>query len=109
SYDCQTEAKPAVSSRPRTVSLSEAIENVRQSLFRYSLSGIAYSDQCVVTNLFKFDVDLSADGRKLDRIRQKIPEDWLQTLRIARNGIDMCLELVMKLDTLCFGHRLSSR
>ena len=36
---------------------------------------------------------LAADGRELDRVQQEVPDDLLQTARLAHDGADARLEL----------------
>ncbi len=54
---------------------------------------------------FEDDVDLAALGRKLDRVREQIPDDLLQPCRIAGDAVGLGIEHMANLDFLGRGGR----
>src|SRR5882724_4189658 len=62
-YDCQPQPESTLRPRGGTVSLAEAVENVRQELFSNADSGVRNLDPDLRVFTLGFDCDLSAFGR----------------------------------------------
>src|SRR5262245_8787703 len=83
SNDCKPDAEAAVCSNIRAVCLTKSIEDVWQEFQANTFSCIADYDSQVVPYLFRRHHNDAAAGRELDRVREQIPKDLLQSIRIT--------------------------
>ena len=71
--------------RERAVGLAEALEEMRQELRRDAFAGVADAQLDVRVDALEANLHASVPRRELDRIRQQVPDNLLQPLRIAGN------------------------
>jgi hypothetical protein len=71
----KTDAKPALGTRQRTLSLNEEIEHIRHQVGGYSDAAILDPHHGRITLASDADLDLSAIGVVLDRVVQQIGDD----------------------------------
>src|SRR5262245_58021057 len=81
----QTKAQSADAPRARHVALSESLEDVRQEIRLDAFAVVAHDDGDVPVHAFERDFDAPAFLCELDRIREQIPDDLLQTVVVARD------------------------
>lgn len=81
--DRQAETEPPEAARRRAVTLAEAIKHVRKKVLVDALAGVGNDQLGLPFGAPDDDVHLAAQGRELDRVRQQVPEDLLQAIRIA--------------------------
>ena len=81
----QTKAEPAMLAGRATVGLPEAIEDERQEFGVDADPGVCHLDRHHVPAGRAANLDATALGRELDRIRHDIAEDLLQAFGIAVN------------------------
>src|SRR5690606_4774033 len=88
-HDRETEAESPVAASHRGVGLSKPLENVRQELRRNPFAGVAYRDFQVGIHTFEKHLNPASLRCELDRVREKIPNDLLQSSRIPHHGAGM--------------------
>src|SRR5215510_3661074 len=71
--NCETETKPTIDSRRRSIRLAKTIEDVWQKVRPDADAGIAYPDLHVRIDPLQRDLDQPAFVRKLHAIRQQVP------------------------------------
>src|SRR5262245_14741350 len=81
----QTKTQSAYAPRACHIALSEPLEDVRQEFRLDAFAVIAHDDGDVRVRAFERDFDAPAFGRELDRIREQVPDDLLQTVDVARD------------------------
>ena len=92
-------------SRRRAVGLAETFEHVGEKLFVDPLSRVADDDLDVTFRLTKLNLHASLIGRELDGVREKIPDNLLQAVGVARNAIGLCVKGRLDLDALGLSRR----
>src|ERR1044072_7275371 len=98
--DGEPEPEAAVDARRGLVALAEAVEEVRYKRRSYPGARVLHGDARVRALAPDVCAHLAADGRELDGVREEIPEDLLQTPRVAHDGADARLELGAQGDVL---------
>src|SRR5581483_1695612 len=88
-HNRQSKAKSAVQSRQPAVRLAKSVENVRKEIRRDSFAGVADCDFNVRVNPTQIDLDASVSGREFDCVRDQIPNNLLQSIRIAGDQSDV--------------------
>src|ERR1051325_3985759 len=85
-HDRQAQPEPAVLARARAVGLAKALEDEGQKLRLDSRAGIADGDLDVRANAFESHLHAPVSGSKLDGVREQVPDDLLQAIRVAGDG-----------------------
>src|SRR5581483_1171986 len=83
----QAEAEAALFARDRAVGLAEALEDVRQEVPADALPGVADRDLDVRVDPRERDLHAAPFGRELDRVREQVPDDLLQAVRVTLHQI----------------------
>src|SRR5215831_3083178 len=91
--------------RSRGVTLAETIEYVWKKLGVNAHAVIRYNDFGMMFLLGQFDENLSAMGRKLDRICQQVPYNLLQAIGVSGDGAANRFQLQFYLNTFCVTRR----
>src|SRR5262245_39066601 len=78
SHDRKTQSQASVSTRPGTVFLAEAVEDMRQEIRIDPFSRVADGEVSFPVLAFQKNFDSASVARELDRIRKQIPYDLLQ-------------------------------
>src|SRR2546430_1733210 len=85
-------APSAVGPGRRALRLPEPVEDVRQEGGLDPLTGVAHGDLDVRVDALEAELDAPVPRGELDGVREQVPEDLLETLRIAgdddRAGVD---------------------
>ena len=89
SHNRQPEPQSAGLARRASLRLSKPFEHVRQEVRTNADARVADDDFDVRVHAFEPDLDAPFLRRELHRIRQKIPDDLLQSIGIARDRTDM--------------------
>ena len=105
-HNRQPEPQSRGVARQSSLRLSKPFEHVRQEVRTNTDTGVADDDIDVRIHAFDPDLDASLLWRELHRIRQKIPDDLLQSIRITRDRTDMRIDDRLDPDTLRVGSRL---
>src|SRR5437868_3306294 len=84
-HDRQSQPQTAMLSRTTAFGLPETIKDVRQKLCSDSQAGIADLDDDAGLHAFHRHLDASTTWRELDRVRQQIPGNLLQSIGITRD------------------------
>src|SRR5882724_1295284 len=90
---------------PRRTSMAETIENIRQERRVDTDSGVSYDDLCERTVASQADRYFASTVGELDRIRQKIPGDLLQSVRVTRYNFDVDFILNIQFYRFCHARR----
>ena len=103
--DRQAEAEPAVRAGERAVGLAEALEQMRQeSGAMPSPVSLTVISTCESTRS-QPDLHAAAARRELDGVREQVPHDLLQPLRVARHGHARAIDGRLEPDALGGGRR----
>jgi hypothetical protein len=89
--DGQPESEPALRTPRRGVLLAESLEHVRQEVERDALSGVAHPNLQGITDPSDPGLDPPAARRELDCVRQHVPQDLLQPVRVAVDHRRLCI------------------
>ena len=101
----QPQPQPAVTPRAGRVGLPEAVEDERQELRLDALAGVADRDADMIGGALHPQLDAPAFGRELDRVREQVPHDLLQSRRVAEHLFRQVAEIGDKRDALRLGRR----
>src|SRR6267142_5127012 len=82
-HNREPQAKSTMLARGRAVGLAETIEYIRKETRTNTLTSVTYAELEVVCGAFHLYLNTSAARRELDRIRQQVPNDLLQTVCIT--------------------------
>src|SRR5258708_29276832 len=82
-HDREPEAQASVRASTAALGLAESVEYVRQEILRNSLAGVAHSERQVAVMPFHPNRDPAVMRGELDRVRKQVPDDLLQSIRIA--------------------------
>src|SRR5262245_8870820 len=104
-YERQPKTYPAVPPTAGRVGLSETIEDERQELRLDALTSVADRDPDMLGVALHLQLDPPAFGRELDRVREQVPHDLLQTRRVAENQFGQAAEIGDKRNALRLGRR----
>src|SRR5207247_2379650 len=104
-HDREAEAEAAVATRARALRLAKAIEDVRQELRTDAGARVRHDDACLARPGFEHHVDATARWRELDRVRQEVPDDLLEAVRIDRGGHGRSRQARIEHDLLAVGGR----
>jgi len=99
----QPQSKPALPAQRRFFALTETLEDVRQKLRIDATPRILNRDLRLGVHAFKPHFDAPAFGRELDGVREKIPKDLLQAMRVALDLNMLTAELYVNLNALRLG------
>ena len=80
----EPEAESPMLTGERSIGLPEAIEDIGHEFGRNAHARISYPNLQKKVRLPDGDIDLSSAWRKFYRIGQKVPEDLLEAIRVAR-------------------------
>ena len=84
--DGQPETESGMAPGHRAVSLAETIEHVRQEHRIDALAGIDNLDLQIVFRGYDEEIDATALGRELDRVREQIPDHLLEPANVSVHG-----------------------
>ena len=101
--DGQPEPEPALHAPRRAVLLAESLEHVREEVTRDALSGVAHPNMKGITDPSDPDLDPPAPRSELHRVRQHVPDDLLQTVRVAVDERPPCVRRQLEADPLGLG------
>ena len=76
-HDREAEAEPGLGARGRRVSLTEAVEDVRDELGVHAFAGVGDVDLDVRVDAGERQVDAPAFGRELHRVGEQVPHHLL--------------------------------
>ena len=110
--DGEAQAEAAVHARRRGVLLPEALEHVREKIGPDADAGVRHADLDVGVDALEPDLHPPAAGRELDGVRQQVPDDLLQAVRIAGDRPGRGIEPLVDADALRLRrrpHRLDRR
>ena len=99
----EAEPEPAVASRRRPLRLAEALEDVRQEISRDAAPVVLDDDPAVSVVLVQREADFAAARAELHRIREEVPDDLLEAIRIADDLDHVRIDLADDGDVLGFG------
>src|SRR6185503_14851746 len=100
SHDREPQSEAAISSRRRSVSLPETIEHVWQEVRIDPDTRVVHNDLDMRIDALQRHLDEAALARKLHAIRQKVPDDLLQPLTIAKHWSNTRFEQHLQSHTL---------
>src|SRR5439155_4173541 len=84
--DREPEAEAAMGAGASALRLSEAIEDVGQEFRTDPHPRVLDGDLGVAVGALETDFDTTLPRRELDRVRQQVPYDLLQAVRVAAHG-----------------------
>src|SRR5207237_9888465 len=104
-HDCKAQPKPAMLPRRAAVGLPKTLEDVRQKIRADALAIVA-DLKMHVRNVFKgANANLPTRRRKLDGVREQIPDNLLQAMRVAGDQCGMIAQLGFTLTPFRLGSR----
>src|ERR1700755_1311366 len=103
--DSQTESEPAVHPGRFPVCLPETVEDVRQKVCRNALPVVLHGDLQLRSLSGGTHANATAFGRELDGVRQQVPEDLPQTMRVTHDQLAPRLKIGLNLYPFCFRGR----
>ena len=98
--DGQAEPEAAVQPRRGGITLSEALENVRQDLRGNADSRIGDRDLDVLRRSARRETDAPSRARELRGVRQDVPQHLLHAIRIAAIATDRRIDVDLQPDRL---------
>ena len=101
--DRQAEPESASRSADHRFRLAETIEDIGQEVRADSLAGIPHRQFDVRIRTFESNTDQTTGWRELDRIRQQVPDNLLQPVRISRNNACIAVDCAFQLYALYVG------
>src|SRR5262245_29997560 len=101
----QTEAASGPSRA--ALELAEAVEDIREKRRFDPLTGVDHGDHDMRAMAFETDRDLSSSGREFDGVRQKVPDDLLQTVGVPRHEPRRRIDIGNEFDILGVSRRAS--
>ena len=104
-HDREAEAEAAILTRARALRLAEAIEDVRQELHTDAGARVRNDDARLAWPRLEGHVDAAARRRELDRVRQEVPDDLLEPVRIDQGGRGRRRQMRAEHDVLAVGGR----
>src|SRR5439155_9136798 len=91
-HDGEPEAEAAVRAVRARVRLAEAVEDVGQELGADAPPAVAHLEAHAVAGALDAEDDLAAGVGELDRVREEVGEDLLETVRIADDAARTVLD-----------------
>src|SRR5260221_14211401 len=82
--DRETQSKSAMRPRETSILLSESLEHVREEFLRNSSARVFYNETpATLVIRFHSDGNLPSRRSELDRVRQEIPRNLVQAVRVT--------------------------
>jgi len=110
--DCQTQAETFVFRLVGFVRLAKRIENERQKIGANARAVVVYFQPRVRSGAFEADFDSSFFAGEFDGVREQIPDDLLQALRVAADKPDTLVKVAVQTNAFggdCRRDRLNRR
>src|SRR5688500_8432893 len=101
-YDRQAEPEPAILFVRAAVALPEPIENERKEFFFDSRAAVTDRHFEMRVDVAERDADTAVSGHKLNRVRNQIPHNLLQSYWIAKHRSGAEIERNVHSELFCF-------
>src|SRR5581483_5276022 len=104
-HDRQSQSQSSVRAGHRCVRLTESFKNVRQKLLPYPHTTIADRDFDIRIDVLQANIDTSPFRRKFDCVREQVPNDLLEAIRVAKYYLPLRLEMHFQNDLFAIDGR----
>ena len=99
-HDGEAEAETAVLARDAGVALAEALEHVRKELGADALPRVAHAHARVIREPIEANLHLPVLGREPHRVREEVPDDLLEAIRVARHDQSGAIDVELQREAL---------
>src|SRR5262249_61420544 len=92
-HNRQSQSQTALLSRGRALGLTETVKDVREKIRTDALTGVAHGDFDLRLALSQLHLHAPASRCELDRVREQVPDDLLQALRVGEDLYNLRIEV----------------